>query len=207
MKKRWVITIGREFCSGGAMTARKVAELLDIPYYDKIIIDKTVEQTQFDPEVVAHHDEKPVGYFDIGGYQYGYRWYSDDPSLLLPLGMRIANAQFDVITQLADKGPCVIVGRCADYVLQDRPDVVNVFIRADMEKRVAGCRERFDITEAEARKLIKKTDRIRSNYYHYYTQKEWGSAKNYDLVIDAGKLGIDAAAQMIAQQVLRLDEA
>lgn len=201
MKNNWVITIGREFCSGGAETAHKLSKLLNIPYYDKEIIDEAVETTQLAADVVAHHDERPVGYADVGGYQYGGLWYTDDPSLLLPVGMRVADAQFDVIRRTADKGPCVIVGRCADYVLEDHKNVFNVFIRSAMENRVQRAMQEFSIPEGDARKLIRKTDKIRSNYYRYYTQTEWGDPSHYDLVIDAGKLGTDAAAYLIAAYV------
>ena len=206
MKTRWTITIGREFCSGGAEIAHKVARKLEIPYYDKEILDQTVESTNFAEQVVAAHDEKPVGYFDMGGYQYGYRWYSDDPSLLLPLGMRVANAQFDVIRACAERGPCVIVGRCADYVLEDRERVLDVFIRAGMEFRIRRCMADYGLTEGDARKLIKKTDKIRSNYYRYYTQQTWGDAKNYDLVLDSDKLGIDGVVSAIVHQIELLEQ-
>ena len=121
MKNNWVITIGREFCSGGAETAHKLSKLLDIPYYDKEIIDEAVKTTQLAEDVVAHHDERPVGYADVGGYQYGGLWYTNDPSLLLPVGMRVADAQFEVIRRTASQGPCVIVGRCADLVETTQP--------------------------------------------------------------------------------------
>lgn len=198
MKTKWVITIGREFCSGGAKTAHKVAKLLDIPYYDKEIIDETVESTQLAEEIVAHHDERPVGYTDVGGFQYGGLWYSNDPSLMLPVGMRVADAQFEVIRRAAQRGPCVIVGRCADYALEERTNVLNVFVRCNMEKRVKNAMEAYGLVEADARKLIKKTDKIRSSYYRYYTQRLWGDAANYDLVIDTSKIGTDGAAELIA---------
>ena len=205
MKNNWVITIGREFSSGGAETAHKLSKLLDIPYYDKEIIDEAVKTTQLAEDVVAHHDERPVGYADVGGYQYGGLWYTNDPSLLLPVGMRVADAQFEVIRRTASQGPCVIVGRCADYVLEEQKNVFNVFVRSDMENRVTRCREEFGLTEADARKLIRKTDKIRSNYYRYYTQTEWGDPSHYDLVIDAGRLGTDAAAYLIAAYVRQFD--
>lgn len=204
MKTKWVITIGREFCSGGAQTAHKVAELLDIPYYDKAIIDETVEATRFTPEIVAHHDERPVGYTDMGGYQYGGMWYTNDPSLMLPVGMQVADAQFDVIRRAASRGPCVVVGRCADYALEERNNVLDVFIRADLECRVRRAMELYSLVEGDARKLIRKTDKIRANYYRYYTQRTWGAPENYDLMIDAGRLGAEAAAEMIASFAQRV---
>ena len=205
MKTKWIITIGREFCSGGADTARKVAQLLDIPYYDKEIIDETVERTQLSEEVVNRHDEQPVGYHDITGFQYGNLWYNSDPSLMLPLGMRVADAQFEVIRQAANRGPCVIVGRCADYALEERHDVIDVFIRADLDFRVKRAMDAFHLSEADARKLIRRTDKIRSSYYRYYTQTTWGDPEHYDLVIDTSTLGIDAAAGIIADLAQRED--
>ena len=147
MKTKWVITVGREFCSGGAETARKVAERLEIPYYDKAIIDETVESTQLAAEIVAHHDERPITYSDITGFQYGGLWYHEDPSLTLPVGMRVADAQFDVIRKAANRSPCVIVGRCADYVLEERKNVLNVFIRASMEYRVKRAMDLYGLVE------------------------------------------------------------
>ncbi len=198
MKTKWVITIGREFCSGGGDTAHKLSKLLDIPYYDKAIIDETVESTQLDTDVVVRHDEQPVGYMDLGGFQYNNLWYNGDPSLMLPTGMRVAEAQFTVIRRAAKRGPCVIVGRCADYALEEQENVLNVFIRSNPELRVKRAMELFKLTEGDARKLIRRTDKIRANYYRYYTQRIWGDPANYDLVIDAGKLGTDGAAYLIA---------
>lgn len=198
--KHWVVTIGREFCSGGADTAHALAKLLDIPYYDKAIIDETVTHAGLAEDVVALHDERPVGYTDVGGFQYGGLWYAQDPSLMLPMGMRVAEAQFDVIRKVARRGSCVIVGRCADYALEeeDELNVLNVFIRSDMEQRVQRAMAAFQLTEGDARKLIRRTDKIRGSYYRYYTQRQWGDASSYHLVIDAGKVGTDGAARMIA---------
>lgn len=201
MKHNWIITIGREFCSGGLDIAHKLSELLEVPCYDREIIDAAVEKTQLAADIVAHHDERPVGYADVGGFQYGGMWYTEDPSLLLPVGMRVADAQFDVIRRTAEKGRCIIVGRCADYVLEDYPNTFNVFIRSNMEYRVLRAMQAYSVTEGDARKLIRKTDKIRSNYYRYYTQTEWGDPSHYNLVIDTGKLGIDAAAWLIAAYV------
>ncbi len=198
MKTRCVITVGREFCSGGAETARKVAQLLEIPYYDKAIIDETVKATKLTEDIVTSHDERPVRYSDLGGFQYGTLWYTEDPSLILPVGMRIADAQFDVIRAAAERGPGVIVGRCADYVLREQPNVIHVYIRADLEYRIERAMQLYHLVEGDARKLVRKTDKIRANYYRYYAQKDWGKAENYDLVLDTGRIGVDAAAKTIA---------
>lgn len=198
VKKAWVITIGREFCSGGAETAHKLAERLGIPYYDKELIDHVVQNTNLSREVVEEREERPENYW--AGYQYGAYWYRDDPSLMLPVHTRIYEAQCDAIREMAGKGPCVIVGRCADYVLGECSHVVNtlsVFIRADMKKRVARCVRLYGLSEGEAKKLIQKTDKIRSRYYSAHTLHEWGSPQSYKLIIDAGELGTDTAAAVI----------
>ena len=131
MKKEWIVTIGREFCSGGAEVAHKLAERMNVPYYDRDLIDHVVENTNLSRETVETHEETPMSFW--AGYQYGGYWYRDDPSLVLPVHARIYEAQCDAIRHMAGKGPCVIVGRCADYVLGECANVVetvSVFIRA-----------------------------------------------------------------------------
>lgn len=205
MAGKYLITVGREFCSGGAETAKKVAEHLGIAYYDKEIIDKTSSMMRISSEVVAKHDEKPLSYWDIGGFQYATAWYGDDPSLLLPMGMRIADAQFKVIREAANQGPAVFVGRCADYALRNHDHVLHVFIRASMESRIARAKRLYQLDDAQAKKLITKTDKIRASYYKNYTQQTWGDPKNHHLVLDAGLLGTDIAAKIIEDCVLSLE--
>ena len=197
MKQEWVITIGREFCSGGAEIAHRLSEVLEIPYYDKNIIDHTAELLDLSTDVVREHDEKPAHFWDVSGYQYSNLWYSDDPSLLLPLSYRIADAQFKLIRAAATKGPCVIVGRCADYALKDRTNVLDVFIRAELQARIGRAVRLYDIEESEAKKLIQKTDKIRKNYYENYTHRGWGDSSHYEMVLDSGRLGTEVIVQMI----------
>lgn len=197
--KPCVITIGREFCSGGAEIGKKVAEYFDIPYYDKSILDEAGKLLGMHEDDVKKHDERKDHYWDMPGYRYGM--YVDDPSLLLPPGMRLAQAQFDLMRRYAQEGPCVIVGRCADYILKDYPRAVHVFIYADIEKRVERAMRLYGITDPQARKLIKKTDKVRSAYYKNYTKSEWGAPGHYDLRIDAGRIGIRAAVDEIIEFV------
>ena len=199
MKNNWVITIGREFCSGGAETAHKLSKLLDIPYYDKEIIDEAVKTTQLAEDVVAHHDERPVGYADVGGYQYGGLWYTNDPSLLLPVGMRVADAQFEVIRRTASQGPCVIVGRCADYILQDTADCLKVFIHADLAFRAKRIVEVYGEREQSPEERLRDKDKRRAAYHRFYTNMKWGHAQNYHLTLDSGVIGIDKCVDIIAQ--------
>lgn len=115
MERKYCITVGREFCSGGIETAKQVADALDMAYYDKEIIDKTAEMMNLNKDIIASHDEKPVSYLQSGAFQYNVMWYEGDPSLLLSPSVRIAETQFKVIQEAAKKGPAVFVGRCADF--------------------------------------------------------------------------------------------
>ncbi len=208
MKKAWVITIGREFCSGGSEVARKVAQRMEIPYYDRDLIDHAVERTNLSREIVQDCDEraKPFRLGDPYGSGYMYR---DDPALVLPIHTRVYEAQCDAIRHLAGKGPCVIVGRCADYVLGECSNVLqvmSVFIRADLDKRIARAVRTLEISESEARKLVVKTDKIRGKYYNAHTQRDWGAMGNYSLIVDTGTFGTDGAASLIESAVKELLE-
>lgn len=206
MNNNWVITVGREFCSGGAEIARKVAEKLNIPYYDKKIIDETAKLLKVNSGMVAVNEEKPVKYWEISGFKYYGSWYHDDPSLLLPLSMRISDAQFRIMKEYAEAGSCVLVGRCADYVLKDRKNVLNVFIYSDMENRICEAVKRYHVDPDDAEKLLKRTDKIRSNYYNGHTYKTWGSPKSYDLCINSAKAGKDFAADIIVNYIKEKSE-
>ena len=198
MNGKFIITVGREFCSGGAEIAKMLAEHYGIPYYDKEIIDKTAEEMNYKKDIVENHDEHPVSFFDFSGYQYGTAWYFDDPSLLLPVGMRIADVQFKIIGELADKGPCVIVGRCSDYVLRYRKDLINIFVKAPLDARIKRAMRLYNIDEHKAKKLIKKTDKIRSSYYNNYTNAKWGD-DHYDLVVETDGENTKEVAQKIIE--------
>lgn len=204
MKNKWVITIGREYCSGGAETARILAEKMNIPYYDRDLIDHAVAKTNLSLEQVLANEERPDGKFMD---PYGKKIYRDDPSLSLPAHARIYDAQCDAVRKFAGEGPCVIVGRCADYVLGECSrviDVVNVFIRADKNKRIARAMRLYGISAVEAEKQIQNTDRIRAKYYKAHTNREWGDPNNYDLIIDTGIFGTEGAANLIEAAVKEL---
>lgn len=201
MKHNWIITIGREFCSGGAEISKKLAEKLGFEYLDKKIVDETAEMTHLSKELVEKRDEKPISYWDIPCH-----WYMEnDPSMLLPQGVRVAEAQFEIIRRHADNGSCVIVGRCADNILKDRKYVLSVFIHASMEYRISRAIKLYNITESSAKKLIKKTDKVRSNYYNYYTKKVWGSSESYNLYLNADELGTDNIINKIIEHINTLD--
>lgn len=206
MNHNWIITIGRQFCSGGAEIGQKVSEHLGIPYFDKSIIDHTAEILKIEASLVEKHDERPMSIWDSPGYQYAYMWYHNDPSMTLPLSVKIAETQFHTIREYAKQGSCVIVGRCADYVLRNNKSAISIFIRADIEKRVDRAKRLYKLSESDAKKLIKKTDRIRANYYSSHTHDEWGVSENYDLILDSSVLGIDTCVDIIVKTIEALDE-
>lgn len=197
MKELPVIVIGREFCSGGAEIGHRLAAHYAIPYYDRSIIDKTAEVTQLSTQIVSAHDEKPFGLFELSGLPYRDSWYLEDPSAILPMGFRIADAQFDIIKKTAQQGSCVIVGRCADYILREHKNVLKIFIYADMEQKIARAEKLYGLNEKTAQRLINKTNRERANYYNKYTHLKWGDRNNFDLYINAGAIGTDNAVKMI----------
>ncbi len=201
MKNEWIITVGREFCSGGAEIAHKVSARLEIPYHDRQMIDHTAAMLDLNTEIVEKHDEKPVNFWEVSGYQYNNLWYSGDPSLLLPLSCRVAEAQFEIVRQMATEGAGVFLGRCADYVLRERPNILNVFIHASLEERIERAMRLYQIKRGDAKKLIQRTDKIRKSYYTNYTHQTWGDPENYDLFIDSGKFGTDIAADIIVSFV------
>ncbi len=209
MKHNWVITIGREYCSGGAATGKALSEILGIGYYDKEIVDEAADIAKMDVRTAEKLDEKPVSYLSMAStamnYPYGRHYYSYDPDLMLPAGIKIANAQSQVIERIAEKESCVIVGRCADQVLGDRPHVFRVFLRADLDVRINRAVCLYKIDESAAKKLIRQTDKIRASYYNGHTKGTWGDPANYDMVLDVGRVGIEKAARIIAQAVQLLD--
>ena len=128
--------------------------------------------------------------------------------LEMPLNHRIFLAQFDTIRKIADQGPCVIVGRCADYVLRDHENVLNVFIKASMEERIKRITRLYDLDPMKAEETIRKADKQRTTYYNYYATGTWGDAANYHLCVDTGVLGVDGAVELIRRAVdLRQDKA
>ena len=190
MKNR-VITISREFGSGGRTIGKKTAEKLGIPCYDAEIIQTMVQETGFTPDYVQEAGEYASGGFLSSAFSNRMFGPTNEDILW--------EHQYKVITDLAAKGPCVIVGRCGDYVLRDRKDVLRIFVYAPKEWRLAYGKEN-NMLQAKDEKGIKdeidKTDRNRAAYYNYYTQNRWGDAHNYDLAINAA-LGHDACVNMI----------
>ena len=190
-----VITISREYGAGGHTIGKRVAQELGIEIYDKDIVRETVRASGFETEVVQEEEEdvsKASTFLkSLCSSSVHYR----DPQEV------IHEVQTAVILQFAKKGPCVILGRCADDMLRESDmDVLNVFIHADDLHRAVRISEMTGITNAtELQKLMAKKDSSRRNYYEHYTHKKWGDSHNYDLTLDSGKLGVDLCVQMIVE--------
>lgn len=205
MKKPWIITLGREFCSGGLDVAKALSDRLGVPFFDRELIDQAVDLTNLSREEVEAYEER--GEAARKGFLYGRKWYRNDPELMLPVHMRIYQAQCEAIRHRAGEGSCIFVGRCADFVLGECDqvvDVLNVFVRANMDFRLGRAMANYDLAENEARKLIAKTDKIRAQYYNGHTGREWGGAGNYNLIVDTSRLGIDGAAAVIETAVKQM---
>lgn len=196
---RTIYTIGREFGSGGKQIGEKIAKRLGIPLYDKELLQKAAKDSGFCEEIFENHDEKPTNSFlySLVMDTYSAGNYSAAPFLDMPLNHKVFLAQFDSIKKIAEEGSCVIVGRCADYALAGNPDVVNVFIRADLEDRIKWISKRLDITESKAKDMAAKKDKQRSSYYNYYTSKKWGDSRSYDLCLNTSKLSLDECVELI----------
>lgn len=189
-----IITIGRQFGSGGSEIGRIVAEKLNIPYYDKNIIDHVADKLGFSPEYVKQVEEKPTGSFLFSMAMYSYGSAADG---MVPAELRVSTAQTEFILEKAREGQGVFVGRCSDYILRDRDDVLSVFIYADMTARIRSVMARYNLSEREAIKTIQQTDKRRALYYNTNTQHRWGTKESYNLMLDSGVLGHYGAADAI----------
>ena len=186
-----IVTIGREHGSNGHLVARALADALGYICYDKEIVDHTAENSNFSKEVLDSFDEKRVSPYIVPiphylGLNESFR-----------LNMQLASAQFEVIRNLADKDNCIFVGRCADYVLRNRENVVRVFIMADEEYRIRTMMERRGLGEDAAKKLIRQVDKDRASYYKYYTDQIWGERQNYDLVVNSARVGVEGVVHVV----------
>ena len=194
-----IITIGRQHGSNGRDIALKLASDLNIPCYDKEIVDEASRNSEFCKEIVDSYDEKRVSAYAFAAPQYASLGSG------FHLNMQVASTQFDAIRSIAERGDCIFVGRCADYVLRNRKDLVKVFVYADYAYRVRTIMERKNINEEQAKKLIKEVDRDRSSYYRYYTDQNWGDVRNYEICLDSSRTGVDGAAHVIEAYIQNMN--
>ncbi len=203
MSKKFIITIARQFGSGGSEIGYRLAKELGIQYYDKDIVVQAAKESGMCETVVAQEEEKATGSFlysmvltPHAAASHFLNWTEDS------LNDRIYKAQAKVIRNAAAEGSCVFIGRCADYLLWDEQNVLRIFIQADLEDRKARIAKEANLSPEKAESIIKKKDKTRANYYNFHTNNKWTDLTNYDLCINVSKLGgIDEAVHLILETI------
>ena len=193
--EKTIITISREFGSGGRTLGRMVAEKLGIPFYDKELVDQIALESGFAPKYVEEHGEhSPSG--SLFSYAFAPQGI---PGVMNGLSTAdfLWNIQCSVILQLAEKGPCVIVGRNADYILKDHPEALHVYVFADTPYRAERIVRLYGESEKSPEQRLAEKDKRRRVNYHHYTGRTWGQAQNYDICLDTGVLGLEQCADIV----------
>jgi cytidylate kinase len=198
MEEKYIISIGRQLGSGGREIANRLAEQLNIPVYDKKLLEVTAKETGIDATIFESADEKESnpfmrGIFALKGVMSSY-----------PIGMgscmdgdRLFELQSEVMRNIVAKESCIIIGRCAEYVLRDHPHIHSIFITADMPDRIRRIMEHDGVNESKAREIAEKGDKKRRAYHDYYANSGWGAAETYDLCINSSRLGIEGSVEII----------
>ena len=201
-KTKHIITVARQFGSGGRDIAQSLANELGIKFYDKELISEAAKESGMSPEVFENIDEKATNSLlyslSMGLYNFGNGFSAVGD---LPVNDKLYIIQHKMIKKLAEEGPCVILGRCADYVLRDYPNVINIFINADIEYRKERAIKYHNVDKRRAEQIVNKTDKNRANYYSFYSGQKWGQAQNYDLCINSGKMSQEDAVSLIKTYV------
>ena len=195
-----IITIGRQFGSGGKEVGIRVAKELGIPFYDKEILQEAAKKGGLCEKILENFDERPKSLL--------YSIAMDSYMFALPgtgagesLEQQVYLATFNTIRHIAEEGPCVIIGRCADYALASNPNHFSVFIHAPLEDRIRRVAQRQDLSPEKARTLISKTDKRRASYYEYYSSQRWGAVDSYDFCVNSSYLGLGGTVELIRAMV------
>lgn len=194
-----IITLGRQLGSNGKLIGKALAEKLNCKFYDKELIAKVAKDSGLSENLFEGIDEKPTNsllYALVMGVQSGKGLYYQYNDVLN--GDNIFRLQSDVIKKIADEGSCIIVGRCADYILRNSPNLIRLFLYAGVDARAATLMSRDNMSEKEAYSAINKADKRRSNYYNFYTNNTWGDVNNYDLCLDTSSLSVDDCVDILA---------
>lgn len=201
MAKKIIITIARQYGSGGREIGERVAKALNIPIYDKVLITEAASKGDLNEEVLKKADESAansllytlaMGSNTLGAaMHFGYK---------MPLNDKLFLLQSEVIREFAERGSGIFIGRCADYVLRDEPNVIRLFIYGDLDHRQQRVKERHpELKSAQIVDAIAKTDKRRSTYYNFYTGNKWGKYDNYDMAINSSTLGIEGTVELICR--------
>ena len=189
--KNYVITIGREYGSGGRYVGRLVADKLGIKLYDKDFIEKVAKNTGLSEEYIESNEQRRNTLSNLNnGYYFGL---NNSDELFIE--------ESKLIKEVAEKESCVIIGRCADFILKDQKNVLKVFVYSDMENKIKRAVEFYGYDKNKAEKEIKQIDKLRANHYKYYTEKQWKDYSNYDVCINSDSLGVEKAADLICEIV------
>ena len=201
---RTIITIGRQFGSGGRNIGARLAKKLEIPFYDKELLKKAAEKSGLCEKLFENFDERPKSLL--------YSIAMDSYMFALPgavtndsLEQQVYLATFDAVRHVAEEGPCVIIGRCADYALVGWDNTLSLFIHAPLERRIAAVARRQNLDTDKARQMVLRTDKRRAAYYEYYSAKKWGAVDSYDFCLDSSAFGQDGAVELI-EDLVRLKE-
>ena len=205
-----VITIGRQYGSAGHDIGEMLAQKLGYAFYDKELVKLAAQKSNISDETVKHIDEKATSslLYSLVSGSYSVHDINGPLYYEMPLNDKLFLAQSDVVKNIASKENSVIVGRCSDYILEDAEDInlINIFVYAPLEFRVKRVKERFDLTDKQAKDRVLKTDKQRKTYYNYYSNRDWGKMSNYDLCKNSAKVGIEKSAEMIANFVRSLEK-
>lgn len=197
MDNHKIITISRQYGSGGRIVGKLLAERLGIPFYDNEIISLSAEKTGLSKECFVNAEETSTGNLLLSLTTLT----PSVESFGLPLNEKIFLVQSQVIKEVAEKGSCVIVGRSADYILSDTQNCINVFLQADLKDRINRAVAQYDLPEKNAEAAVIKTDKRRANYYNYFTGLKWGAAENYDLILNTSRMELEKIVDVIEKYV------
>ncbi|MBS1412624.1 MAG: cytidylate kinase-like family protein [Christensenellaceae bacterium] len=195
-----IITIARQFGSGGRLIGKELAQKLNIPFLDNELITLAAKESGMSPEVLKGADERVTSSLlyglAMGYFPPGYGFSAPEPGGLT-ITDNLFMVQAGIITKKANEGPCVIVGRCADYVLKENKERVSIFIYADIKSRAERAVNIYGLKPDKAEDEIRKRDKKRGNYYNYYTNRKWDDFHNYHLLLDSARLGITGSVELI----------
>ncbi len=197
MSEKVILTIGRQFGSGGHEIGEKIAGKLGVKFYDKELLKLVAKESGLCEKVLESYDEKPTNslLYSIVMDIYPSVMYSGPT-----IDQQIYQATYDAIRKLSEES-CVIVGRCADYTLRDCPDLVSVFVHANTDFRAARIAEEYKVSEAKAKDMLVKTDKKRASYYNFQSEKKWGAASSYNLCVESSSLGVEGSVELIMDYI------
>ncbi len=203
MTNNLIITIGRQYGSGGREIGEKLAAKLGIAFYNNELITMAANKSGMAHHVVGEADEKATNSL-LYTLAMGSSFFNGNAGIAfdMPINDKLFVTQSDIIKGLAEENSAVFIGRCADYVLRECPNLLRLFIYAPLDFRAKHVSERHDVTVDKAKDIIVKTDKRRSNYYNYYTGQKWGKLENFDVSVNSERLGIDGTVELLAQYVL-----